>query len=87
VCLGVFIYILGVHTWSSVISHQAHAEETLNFLATLEKILAFYFFIEFLMRIWSAGADGRFQGWKGSFYSFNTYVTLTILYLIIIMNV
>lgn len=60
-----FVYILIVHTATSLISSQAHTEEHLNLLASLEKTLAVYFFVEFLLRIWSAGADGRFQGWRG----------------------
>lgn len=46
-------------------SNEANDRAILKRLAQLEKMLAFYFFIEFLLRIWSAGADGRFQGWQG----------------------
>jgi hypothetical protein len=64
---AIFVYILIVHTSSALISQQAITEKHVNLLSNLEKALAFYFFIEFLLRIWSAGADKRFQGWKGKF--------------------
>ena len=48
-----------------MISHQSDAEDSLQLLSKLEKALAIYFFVEFLFRVWSAGTDARFQGWKG----------------------
>ncbi|KAI6206017.1 hypothetical protein M3Y94_00858000 [Aphelenchoides besseyi] len=57
---GYIVFVHVIHAWN-----PEDTTKTVEFILKLERWLAIYFLIEFVLRIWSAGADGRFQGWTG----------------------
>ncbi len=67
--LAIFVYVILVHTFSAISTVEDEASNTLlhHIVYGMELSLAVYFGIEFALRLWSVGADARYQHFYGNY--------------------
>ncbi|KAI1718140.1 ion transport protein domain-containing protein [Ditylenchus destructor] len=61
--VAVFSYIIFLYCLSAATDHNS--EKLVEIIHKMEIVLAVYFLSEFVARLWSVGADGKYQGFMG----------------------